>query len=144
MMQDAPDPLGSQNPYIGHRATITSGQQSERDESKHYRLVARVGEGGFGTVYRAEDTFFNNRPVAIKSINLTGLTTPQIIEATDGFKREVMLLSGLAQSIHTSTLVRAIPPKLMLFPGATWSSLFLAERIHTLNHGAHRIHRQRR
>ncbi len=88
--------VDSRTPYIGHRATITSGQQSERDESKRYHLVARLGEGGFGTVYRAEDTFFNNRPVAIKSINLTGLTTPQIIEATDGFNREVMLLSGLA------------------------------------------------
>src|SRR5450432_848253 len=81
--------------YIGRQLTIASGQQQGRDESRRYHLIARLGEGGFGTVYQAEDTFFNNRSVAIKSIHLIGLSTSQIIEATDGFNREVMLLSGL-------------------------------------------------
>ena len=54
-----------------------------------------VGKGGFGAVYQAEDVQRNDAPVAIKEINLGGLSSQEIIEATDTFNREVRLLSGL-------------------------------------------------
>jgi eukaryotic-like serine/threonine-protein kinase len=60
-----------------------------------YRIVSQVGTGGFGAVYRAEDTQHHNRLVAVKQIGLSGLTSEQVIEATDAFNREVMLLSDL-------------------------------------------------
>ncbi len=60
-----------------------------------YRIVNQVGTGGFGAVYKAEDTQHHNRLVAVKEIGLSGLTSGQIIEATDAFNREVMLLSDL-------------------------------------------------
>ena len=63
-----------------------------------YRLLDQLGSGGFGAVHRAEDTQENNRVVAIKQINLAGLTPQQVIEATDGFNREVSLLSTLSHS----------------------------------------------
>ena len=60
-----------------------------------YRIVSQVGTGGFGAVYKAEDTRHHNRLVAIKQIGLSGLKSEQVIEATDAFNREVMLLSDL-------------------------------------------------
>lgn len=60
-----------------------------------YRLLRTVGEGGFSTVYEAQDTQEGNRRVAIKMIDLAGLSAEQIIEATDAFNREVQFLSAL-------------------------------------------------
>ena len=60
-----------------------------------YRIVNQVGTGGFGAVYKAEDTQHNNRLIAIKQIGLSGLTSQQVIEVTDAFNREVMILSDL-------------------------------------------------
>src|SRR5712691_8531150 len=60
-----------------------------------YRLLSQVGTGGFGAVYKAEDTHFGDRVVAIKEISLHGLKPQEAIEATDTFNREVSLLSGL-------------------------------------------------
>ena len=60
-----------------------------------YRIVNQVGTGGFGAVYKAEDTQHNNRLVAVKQIGLSGLMSQQVIEATDAFNREVMILSDL-------------------------------------------------
>jgi serine/threonine protein kinase len=63
--------------------------------NQRYRLLSRVGTGGFGAVYKAADTRFGDRLVAIKEISLHGLTPQEAIEATDTFNREVSLLSGL-------------------------------------------------
>ena len=62
---------------------------------ERYRVLAQVGKGGFSAVYRAEDTRFNNHLVAIKAISLSGLSSTEIIEATDAFNREVVLLTNL-------------------------------------------------
>ncbi|HCI81825.1 MAG TPA: hypothetical protein DHW02_19290 [Ktedonobacter sp.] len=61
-----------------------------------YRLLDQLGSGGFGAVHRAEDAHEQGKLVAIKQINLAGLTPQQVIEATDGFNREVSLLSTLS------------------------------------------------
>ncbi len=62
---------------------------------QRYRILVQVGVGGFGAVYKAEDTQEQNRLVAIKEIGLRGLTPQQVIEATGAFNREVALLSDL-------------------------------------------------
>src|SRR5690242_4149369 len=56
---------------------------------QRYRILMQVGVGGFGAVYKAEDTQEQNRMVAIKEIGLRGLTPQQVIEATGAFNREV-------------------------------------------------------
>ena len=62
---------------------------------ERYQLLTQVGSGGFGGVYRSVDTAEGQQIVAVKEINLRGLSAQEVIEATDGFNREVRLLSTL-------------------------------------------------
>ncbi len=64
-----------------------------------YRIVNQVGTGGFGAVYKAVDTQYGNQLVAIKEIGLSGLTSQQVIEATDAFNREVFTYRGHSRSL---------------------------------------------
>ena len=60
-----------------------------------YLIVSKVGEGGFGSVYKARDTQDRERLVAIKEVSLQGLPPQVTIEATNAFRREVSLLAQL-------------------------------------------------
>ncbi len=62
---------------------------------QRYHVIAQVGKGGFGAVYKAEDSELGNRIVAVKEMSQRGLTTQEIAEAADAFKREALLLAGL-------------------------------------------------
>jgi serine/threonine protein kinase len=60
-----------------------------------YEIKGEIGSGGFSTVYRAVDQAvgYNDRPVAIKRIQLDRLSPRQIIDATETFNREVEMLA---------------------------------------------------
>ncbi len=73
----------------------TTGLEAPVLLAQRYRIVGIVGKGGYGAVYKAEDTQRNNSLIAIKSINLSLLSSEEIIEATDTFNREILLLSDL-------------------------------------------------
>ncbi len=60
-----------------------------------YLIVGKIGEGGFGSVYKARDTQDRERLVAIKEVSLQGLPPQVMIEATNAFQREVSLLAQL-------------------------------------------------
>ncbi|GCE26642.1 hypothetical protein KDA_21260 [Dictyobacter alpinus] len=60
-----------------------------------YQLESRIGQGGMGAVYKAVDTRFNNRPMAIKEMSRSGLSPTTIAEAEAAFERESHLLADL-------------------------------------------------
>jgi eukaryotic-like serine/threonine-protein kinase len=60
-----------------------------------YSIVSQVGTGGFGAVYKAKDTLFSHRLVAIKEMNQDGLSSGELTEATVAFEHEALLLSNL-------------------------------------------------
>ncbi|HEY5003336.1 MAG TPA: serine/threonine-protein kinase, partial [Ktedonobacteraceae bacterium] len=84
-------------------AQTSADTESENNENEQtttllqgrYQLLKEVGTGGFGAVYKAIDTQFDNRIVAIKEIRLQGLKPNEIIDATDTFNREVNILTDL-------------------------------------------------
>ncbi len=60
-----------------------------------YQLLSRIGQGGMGAVYKAADTRFNNRPLAIKEMSSSGLPPARLQEAEAAFEREAHLLADL-------------------------------------------------
>jgi hypothetical protein len=63
--------------------------------AQRYWIISQVGQGGFGTVYKAKDCYEKHRLVAIKQISLNGLSPQKMIEATDTYNRELMCLLQL-------------------------------------------------
>lgn len=62
--------------------------------AQRYRIVKKIGEGGFGLVYKALDEQAQIH-VAIKQITLAALSAQEMIEATDSYNREITILPRL-------------------------------------------------
>jgi Protein kinase domain len=62
---------------------------------QRYKLIKQVGIGGYGIVYKALDTEFGGRLVAIKEMSQTEMSGKARAEATEAFKREAFMLASL-------------------------------------------------
>jgi Protein kinase domain len=81
-----PPPPAALAPALPLPSTLLNGR---------YRLLERIGQGGMGAIYRAEDVRFNHRIVAVKEMNQHGLLASDKQAATAAFQREADLLAML-------------------------------------------------
>jgi hypothetical protein len=82
----------------GQLLPIQSDEQSASSGmllNGRYRLGATLGSGGYSAVLRGWDTQQGEREVAVKQINLRGLSAEETIEATSTYNREIEALSTL-------------------------------------------------
>src|SRR5437763_17153809 len=92
------DNCGAENPptarYCQYCATLlpfkyTTGTLPEQMLlNGRYQLENRIGQDGMGAVYKALDTSFNNRPVAIRDRSKTGLTPTHLQDAEEPSKQQ--------------------------------------------------------
>lgn len=80
----------------GFAVTSSTGSLVQNSRLKErYHILALVGKGGFGAVYKAADTLFGYRCVAVKEMDQSRLGLYVVAEAIEAFKREALLLAGL-------------------------------------------------
>jgi WD40 repeat protein len=76
-------------------ATVTGLLVPNHLLNERYRVQRRVGQGGFGAVYQAQDTRFNHTLRAIKEMSQSGLNPQERRDAISAFEQETNLLAGL-------------------------------------------------
>ena len=76
-------------------STLTGLLSAQAMLKQRYIILGQAGRGGFGAVYRASDTQFGGRLVAIKEMSQSSLKPQELVEATESFNREAMLLASL-------------------------------------------------
>jgi F-box protein 11 len=67
---------------------------------QRYRIVRKIGQGGFSAVYFAEDLVFNAAPrvlkeMSVQSSNSQLLAPQEILQSIESFKQEAFLLASL-------------------------------------------------
>ncbi|GCE10258.1 WD40 repeat domain-containing serine/threonine protein kinase [Tengunoibacter tsumagoiensis] len=62
---------------------------------QRYIVHGQAGRGGFGAVYKASDTEFGHRLVAIKEMSQSTLEPQELVAALDTFRHEALLLASL-------------------------------------------------
>lgn len=86
---------GSVNTTVSISSTLTGHLTQQHMLKQRYIILRQVGRGGFGAVYKAADTQFGNRTVAVKEMSQNSLAAQDVITATEDFRREAQLLAGL-------------------------------------------------
>src|SRR5271169_6649290 len=101
-------------------------RMSPQESIAHYRIIAKLGEGGMGAVYRATDTKLN-REVAIKVLPAALAEDPDYIAR---FTREAQVLASLNHP--NIAVIYGVEEKALvmeLVPGATVEEMIAAGPI---------------
>jgi eukaryotic-like serine/threonine-protein kinase len=85
-----------QSGTLASPGSLTGLLVHNHEMNRRYRIIKQIGKGGFGAVYMAADLPFGNRLVAIKEMSQSGLSQQDLIEATNAFTREALMLAGLS------------------------------------------------
>jgi WD40 repeat protein len=85
-----------QSGSLASSGSLTGLLTHNHELNRRYHIIKQVGKGGFGAVYMAADLPFGNRVVAIKEMSQSGLSQQDLIEATNAFTREAMMLASLS------------------------------------------------
>lgn len=88
-------PIQQRSVRVSGNATSTGLLVSNHSLRHRYLIIKRIGQGGMGAVYEAQDTQLGNRFVAVKEMSQSGLNQHEMLEASDAFKREAHMLASL-------------------------------------------------
>lgn len=89
------DASSARMPVVSQPIAAIQNAQASQLLKQRYRIVKQIGAGGYGKVYRAVDTEFMDRRVAVKEMIQQGLGPTELAEAADSFKHEAVLLATL-------------------------------------------------
>src|SRR5579864_5347751 len=79
-------------PNTGAYALASTGLLLPQTQLRgRYLVVSLAGRGGYGAVYKARDTSFGNRLVAIKEMSQNTLSPQERTAAADAFYHEALL-----------------------------------------------------
>ncbi|GHO88811.1 protein kinase domain-containing protein [Dictyobacter formicarum] len=76
--------------------TVTGLLTSAYELKQRYHILQKLGQGGFGAIYKAADLLFNDTPRAVKEMGMRGLDEQETKDAIVAFRNEATLLANLS------------------------------------------------
>jgi F-box protein 11 len=82
--------------YTATTSTTTGLLTSTYELKQRYQILQKLGQGGFGAIYKVEDALFGHTVRAVKEMGMRGLNATETQEAIAAFHQEATLLANLS------------------------------------------------